>query len=453
MSDPSARQCASSSRRSFLKQSSATAATSVMAASIARRAYAADNNDIKVALIGCSGFGTAAAKHLLLSTQGPVTLHVMCDAFEDSLEQSLSYLQREAEHNNDITGKIDVPPERQFTGLDGYKKAIDSGADLVVLTTPPGFRPLQFEYAVKQGKHVFMANPLAVDAAGVRRVLAAAAEARQKNLKVGVGLQRRHQASYLETIKRLHDGAIGDITCMRVYWDGGGVKHRGRQSDMTEMQHQVLNWYYFNWLSGDHIVEQHVHNLDVANWVIGKHPIAAQGMGGRQVRTGSEYGQIYDHFAVEFIYDNDVRVISNCRQIKGCYNSVSEYAHGARGMSTISSGIIEPAGGPKWRFRNENPNPYQVQYEDLQRAIRNNLAYNEAEYAATSTMTGILGRMAAYSGKLMRWDIALSRGRNLAPGIDRYDWNTRPPVVPNAEGLYPIPMPGTYDPLEPETNS
>jgi predicted dehydrogenase len=440
-------QAPASSRRTFLKQSGATVAGSALAASIAGSAYAADANTIKVALIGCGGRGTGAAAQLLATTEGPVKITAMADAFQDRLDDSLTNLQRTVARQKDSMGAVEVADDHKFVGLDAYKKAIDSGVDMVILTTPPGFRPQQFEYAVKQGKHVFMEKPVATDATGIRRVLAAAEEAKTKNLKVGVGLQRHHQASYQETIKRLHDGAIGDITYMRVYWNGGGVWVRPRQPDMTEMQYQALNWYYFNWLCGDHIVEQHVHNLDVANWVIGKYPIAAQAMGGRQVRTSKEYGQIYDHFAVEFIYENDVRVISNCRHIKGCYNSVSEYAHGTKGMSTISGGIIEPAGGEKWRFRDKNPNPYQVEHDELQKAIRNNLEFNEAEYGAKSTMTGIFGRMAAYSGKMLRWDTALEKGIELAPGIDNYTWESQPPVLPDAEGFYPVPQPGEYNPI------
>ena len=443
---PDLSQAPASSRRTFLKQSGVTVAGSAMAASLASRAHAADANEIKVALIGCGGRGTGAASQLLATKEGPVKITAMADAFEDRLNDSLTNLKRTVARQKDSMGTIDVADDKKFVGLDAYKKAIDSGVDMVILTTPPGFRPQQFEYAVKQGKHVFMEKPVATDATGIRRVLAAAEEAKKKSLKVGVGLQRHHQASYIDTIKRIQDGAIGDITYMRVYWDGGGVWVRPRQEGMTEMQYQVHNWYYFNWLCGDHIVEQHVHNIDVANWVIGQYPIAAQAIGGRQVRTAKEYGQIYDHFAVEFIYPNDVRVISNCRHIKGCYNSVSEYAHGTKGMSTVSGGIIEPAGGKKWRFRDKNPNPYQVEHDVLQKAIRNNLEHNEADYGAKSTFTGIFGRMAAYSGKLLRWDTCLEKGLELAPGIDGYDWNTQPPVLPDAEGNYPVPQPGTYEP-------
>jgi len=435
------------SRRRFLKQSGATVAGSALAASIASRAHAADNNEVKVALIGCGGRGTGAATQLLSTQEGPVTLHAMADAFGDRLEDSYNNLERAASRSKKIVGKIDVPQERRFVGLDAFKKAIDSGVDMVILATPPGFRPLQFEYAVQQGKHVFMEKPVATDGTGIRRVLAAAEQAKKKNLKVGVGLQRHHQASYLDTVQRIHDGAIGDLTYMRVYWNGGGVWVRPRIEGMTEMQYQCLNWYYFNWLCGDHIVEQHVHNIDVANWIIGEPPIAAQAMGGRQVRTAKEYGQIYDHFAVEFIYKNDIRVISQARHIQGCYNSVSEHAHGTKGYANVSGAVIEPAGGERWRFRDKNPNPYQVEHDDLQRAIRNNLEFNEAFYGATSTMTGILGRMAAYSGKLMRYSTALEKGVELAPGIDDYTFESTAPVQPDADGFYPVPQPGSYNPI------
>ncbi|MBI1367068.1 MAG: twin-arginine translocation signal domain-containing protein [Planctomycetes bacterium] len=431
-----------SSRRSFIKQSTATVAGASLAASIASRAHAASTDEIKCALIGCGGRGTGAVTQFLSTTNGPIRLYAMADAYKDRLEDSLNNIQRGAKGYPE-TSKVDVPEERRFVGLDAYKKAIDCGVDMVILTTPPGFRPLQFEYAVKQGKNIFSEKPVATDAPGIRRFLAAVQEAKKKNLKVGIGLQRHHQASYIETIKRLQDGAIGDINFMRAYWDGGGVWVRPRQPGMTEMQYQVLNWYYFTWMCGDHIVEQHIHNIDVCNWLKGTHPIAAQGQGGRQVRTAKEYGQIFDHHSIEFTYADGSTMISQCRHIKDCYNSVSEHAHGSKGYCNISGAVIEPKEGEKWRFRGSNPNPYQVEHDDLQNAIRNNLDYNEGEYGAMSTMTAIYGRMASYSGKLIRWDDAFNSKLSLAPGIDDYTWDTAAPVQPDADGFYPVPMPGS----------
>ena len=219
-------------------------------------------------------------------------------------------------HSKADANKIDVPPERQFTGLDAYRKAIDSGVDVVLLAQPPGYRPQHFEYAIRAGKHVFMEKPVATDAAGIRRVLAAAEEAKKKNLKVGVGLQRRHQPSYKEAIQKIRDGAIGDLVALRCYWNGGPpAKSPYPHDGIAELEFQVRNWYFFTWLSGDHICEQHVHNIDVCNWIKDGHPIEAQGMGGRQVRTGKEFGNIFDHHAVEYTYADGTKMFSQCRQI------------------------------------------------------------------------------------------------------------------------------------------
>ncbi|MCD6049899.1 MAG: Gfo/Idh/MocA family oxidoreductase, partial [Verrucomicrobia bacterium] len=265
------------SRRGFLQTSSVALGGAMLGGlSIERSAHAAGSDELKIALIGCGGRGSGAADQAM-STGGKTKLVAMADAFEESLLNSLSGLRKQ--HPD----QVDVPPDRQFVGFDAYKKAI-ALADVVILATPPGFRPLHFEEAIRQGKHVFFEKPVAVDAPGVRKVLAAALEAKKKNLKVGVGLQRHHQIGYLETIKRLHDGAIGDIVSMRCYWNSNGVwePRITRDQAKNEMDYQVRNWYYYNWLSGDHINEQHIHNIDVINWVKKGYPVKAQGMGGRE---------------------------------------------------------------------------------------------------------------------------------------------------------------------------
>ncbi|HKI71326.1 MAG TPA: Gfo/Idh/MocA family oxidoreductase, partial [Verrucomicrobiae bacterium] len=295
---------APSTRRDFLKKTSTAVAGGALLGSLSveRGAHAAGSDTLRIALIGCGGRGSGAANQALNAGGNGVKLIAMADAFQDQLDQSLKNLKRE---HPDL---VEVPDDHKFVGLDAYKQAI-ALADLVILATPPGFRPIHFEEAVKQGKHVFMEKPVATDAPGVRRVLAAAEEAKKKNLKVGVGLQRRHQPNYLDTVKRLHDGAIGDIVAMRVYWNGTTpwVKPRaelekkyGRK--LTEMEYQMRNWYYFVWICGDHIVEQHIHNLDVANWVKNGYPVRAWGMGGVETRKGPDYGEIFDHHAVEFEY-------------------------------------------------------------------------------------------------------------------------------------------------------
>jgi predicted dehydrogenase len=300
---------------------------------------------------------------------------------------------------------------------------------------------MQFEYAAAQGKHVFMEKPVAVDAPGIRQVLAAAAVAKKKNLKVCVGFQRHHQGVYLETIKRLADGAIGPILYLRAYWNGTGYRVReAHDPGMSEMTYQLRNPYHYTWISGDHIVEQHCHNLDVCNWIKGTHPVSAQGQGGRQVRVGPSFGDIFDHHFVEFTYADGSQLFSQCRHITGCWNSVSEHAIGTKGRADVGMGLIE-AGGDAWRYRGEKTNPYQVEHDALFDAIRTNKPFNEAEYGAYSTMTGIMGRMAVYSGKAVTWDEAFNSKLALAP--KQYSFDATPPSLPGKDGLYPCAMPGT----------
>lgn len=414
-----------SNRREFLKTSSAVATTGAIASQLALSSslYAGGADEtIRVALIGCGGRGSGAAKQAL-STEGPVQLVAMADAFEDRLTGSLNNLKNQKE----IKDRIDVPQERRFVGFDAYKKILEmSELDLVILATPPGFRPIHFEAAVNAGKHVFMEKPVAVDAPGVRKVLQAAEKAKAQNLAVGVGLQRHHQNTYIETMKQIKDGAIGDITSMRAYWNGGGVWVRPRQPNQTEMEYQMRNWYYFNWLCGDHIVEQHIHNLDVINWLKDAYPVSAQGMGGREVRDGENFGEIFDHHAVEFEYADGSRMFSYCRHIRNCWNSVSEHCMGTKGSADISAArLFNPDGKLQWRYTGRKNNPYQTEHDDLFAAIRAGTAYNEAEYGALSTMTAIFGRMCTYSGQRITWDQALNSSVDLGP--KQYAWDAEPP--------------------------
>jgi len=411
------------SRRSFLRTSTAAivGGSLVGTLSLGRSAHAAGDDTIKVGLIGCGGRGTGAAAQAL-RTKGNVKLVAMGDAFPDRLAGSLQELKKEEE----LKDRIDVPEDRCFVGFDAYKNVLGAGVDLVILATPPGFRPIHVKAAVEAGKHVFMEKPVATDAPGVRSVLASAAAAKQKGLALAVGLQRHHQQSYIETIKRLKDGAIGDIIATRVYWNEAGVWVHPRKPGQTDMEYQMRNWYYFNWLCGDHIVEQHIHNLDVSNWLKGAYPVRASGMGGRQVRTGKDYGEIFDHHAVEFEYADGSRMFSQCRHIPNCWTSVTEHAHGTRGTSNLTSAIIEPTGGERWRYRGEKENPFQTEHDDLFANIRAGNIPNEGEYGALSTMTAILGRMATYSGKVIQWDEALASEINLQP--KEYAFNATAPV-------------------------
>jgi predicted dehydrogenase len=346
---------------------------------------------------------------------------------------------------------VDVAPDHEFLGFDGYKKAIAT-ADVVILATPPGFRPMMFEEAVRQGKHVFTEKPVCVDPAGYRKFMAAAQVAKEKNLKVGVGLQRHHQLGYIETLKRIWDGAIGDVVAMRCFWNGNTpwVKPRAdleRQASrkLTEMEYQLRNWYYFVWLCGDHICEQHIHNLDVINWLKKGPPVKARGMGGCETRKGLDYGEIFDHHSVEFFYEDGSICQSMCRHQLGCWNEVSEYAIGSKGRSELNRYVI--TGENKWKFGGGGKDPYQQEHDDLFNAIRNNKPYNEAEYGATSSMTAVLGRMATYSGKEIEWaDAVKSNLDTMVKGIDQVPFaealKLEPPTKPGADGLYQLPVPG-----------
>jgi len=426
----------SRSRRDFIKKSSILVAGGAVGSglSVARSAHAQGSDTIKIGLVGCGGRGTGAAIQAM-NTKGDTKLVAMADAFGDAIQRSLRGIK--GKHPE----KVDVPPERQFTGFDGYQKVLNENIDLVILTTPPGFRPIHLEAAVAAGKHVFMEKPVAVDAPGVRRVLAASEEAKQNNLALAVGLQRRHEKRYLETVQRIHDGALGDILVTRVYWNGGGVWVRGRKPQQTEMEYQMRNWYYFNWLCGDHIVEQHIHNLDVGNWLLNDHPQSAQGQGGREVRKDREHGEIFDHHIVEFTYENGAKMFSQCRHIRNCWNNVSEYVHGTKGSAKISGGPIRDGDGKDlWSYGSGGGNGHQEEHHDLFAALRRGELPNEGEYGATSTMTAIFGRMATYSGQSINWDDAINSDIDLSPAA--YSFDADPPVLPDSDGYYPVAVPG-----------
>jgi myo-inositol 2-dehydrogenase / D-chiro-inositol 1-dehydrogenase len=423
-------------RRSFLGSTSKLVAGGALlgALPVERFAHgAAADGLLKVALIGCGGRGSGAANQAL--NTGKCKLVAMADAFQDRMTGSLNSLRNaHADH-------VDVPASRMFTGFEGYKAATDE-ADVVVLGAPPGFRPLHYEYAVQKGKHIFMEKPVATDGPGIRKMLAAAEEAKKKNLKIVVGLQRRYEPGYLETIQRIRDGAIGEVVAMRCYWNDAGVWVNPRQPNQTEMEFQMRNWYYFVWLSGDHIVEQHVHNLDVCNWVKGAYPRRCQGMGGRQVRTAKEYGEIFDHHAVEFEYPDGTRMFSQCRHIRNCWSNVSEHAVGTTGTCEVGKPhVIRDLNGKiTWRFRAVNVDPYQKEHDVLFDAIVNNTPHDDSDYGIKSTLTGIRGRMATYGGQQVLWDDALESEINLFP--DKLAWDAMPKVLPDADGFYPVAVPG-----------
>ncbi|MEH6593314.1 MAG: Gfo/Idh/MocA family oxidoreductase [Halioglobus sp.] len=437
-------------RRQFVEKSTLLAGGAVLATSLAgcatsgapaaSVAYAGGSDTLKLAVVGCGGRGTGAATQALKADTG-IELVAVADAFDDRAEKCVRTLKK-------IYGdqRVKVTPETTFTGFQAFQQAIDL-ADVVILTTPPGFRPEHFEYAVAQNKHIFMEKPVATDAYGIRRVLAAARDAQEKKLNVVVGLQRRYQPSYLETYQRFQAGAVGEILSGQVYWNSGGVWVRPREAGQTEMEYQMRNWYYFNWLCGDHILEQHIHNIDVANWFIGDYPVSAQGMGGRQVRNGKDHGEIFDHHFVEFTYASGAVISSQCRHQPGCANMVEERFQTTAGSiytSGSNEGILTSRSqGQLYKHSGMfDPSPYQTEHDKLFASIRSGGVINNADYGARSTMTAIMGRMATYSGQRIEWDEALASKRRLMPESKDLRWDSKPPTLPDTEGNYPIPEPG-----------
>ena len=422
-------------RRDFVK-GSATVAGGVMLGALPFKSKANTAADkIKVALVGCGGRGTGAAVQAL-SVPQDVELVAMADAFSDRLESSYNNIVE----NIGDKQRVNVKDTNKFIGFDAYKEAIDL-ADVVILTTPPGFRPIHLEYAINANKHIFCEKPLATDAAGIRKVLELVAVSKQKKLNIVVGLNRRYDTIYRELIKRIHAGEIGQVTGAQAYWDGSGVWVFPRQPGWTEMEAQMRNWYYFNWLCGDHIVEQHIHNIDVINWAKEDYPVSCQGMGGREVRTGHEFGEIFDHHYVEYRYADGTIMNSQCRHIRGCFSRVGEEMIGTKGKADGRGTIYDLKGNVVWNHRNENdPGGYQQEHDELFDAIVNGGYVNDLENGAKSTMTAIMGRMATYSGVEIKWEDAINSDNILVP--DKFGWDVNPPVMPNPDGSYPIPIPG-----------
>lgn len=438
--DQTQKETAKKSRRDFVKNTALFTGASILLPNMQMNAMVNVFNDkkLKIALVGCGGRGTGAAVQAL-SADDNVELVAMADAFEDRLKSSLVNISKALGE----TKKVKVKDKHQFVGFDGAQKAMDL-ADVVILATPPGFRPQHFEYAVNNGKHVFMEKPVATDVPGIRKVLAAAKMAKDKKLNVVVGLQRHYQDSYLAAMEHLKKEAIGKIVSGQVYWNSGGVWVRERQPGQTELEYQMRNWYYFNWLCGDHILEQHIHNIDVANWFVGEYPVSAQGMGGRQVRTGKDNGEIFDHHFVEYTYPSGAVIASQCRHQPETMSRVSEFFQGTKGTVSTegdNATLKDWSGATIFEHRGkDDPNPYEVEHVKLFESIRNGGVIADAENGAKSTMTAIMGRMATYSGKVIKWDEAMKSNLDLAP--DDLTWDSPAPVQPNADGWYEIPTPG-----------
>ncbi|MBN1589381.1 MAG: Gfo/Idh/MocA family oxidoreductase [Pirellulales bacterium] len=434
----------SSSRRTFLKQTGGAIAGASLAGAMASRVHAAGDDTIKIALVGCGGRGTGAAANAL-ATQGPTKLVAMADVFDFRLTGSRDRLAKP------YGRQVDVPKDRQFLGMDAYRKAIDAvgPGGVVVLATPPAFRPLHVEYAVEKGCHVFMEKSFAVDAPGLRRVMAAGKQAESKNLKIGTGLMSRHCRPLIEAVQRIHDGAIGEIISAWAYRLTFPAELTPRREGTSELAHQIRNFNCFPWLSGSFFLDWLVHSLDVACWAKNAWPVSAQGQGGREVRNVPD--QMFDHYAVEYTFADGTRMMGECRQMANCFNLRSVPVHGTRGSAVLGEKFQKPAiyrgyqpsrDQLVWRFRGKASNCYQVEHDELFDAIRNDKPYNETERSAKACMTGLLGRMAAFSGQQITWDEAMASKVELAPGLDQMTMDSPPPVVPDANGQYPIATPG-----------
>ena len=450
MSRPDKSVRTTASRRDFLKLSGGALAGTAMFGEIAARSYAAEDNTIKIALIGCGGRGTGAAANAL-ATKGPTKLWAVADFFAARTESALHNL------GGQFAKQLDAPNERRFAGLDAYKKAIDSldPGSVVLLATPPAFRPIHLEYAVSKGMHVFMEKSFAVDAPGIRRVLRVGQEATKKGLKIAGGLRCRHERAMEEAVGKIHDGAIGRVIAMYAYRVHGPVAQIGLKGPReTELGHQIANYSNFTWLNGSFLLDWLIHNIDNCCWIKQSWPVFAQGQGGRQVRRASD--QLFDHYSVEYTFADGTRMMAEGRHMDDTWNFFGVVAHGSVGSAVLGEGEWQPllyrgyqqtaanliwkGKAPTWRGHD---NPYQVEHDLLFDAIRNDKPYNETDWSAKSAMAGIMGRMAAESGKGVAWDEALASNLELAPGLEHYTMDSNPPVMPDAQGRYPVAMPGT----------
>lgn len=411
-------------RRHFLKTSGLLLAGSTLCnptVSAAPAVHVAGDDLLQVGLIGCGGRGTGAATQALQADKN-VKLTAMGDMFQPRLDSSLRSLKQQKE----IAAKVDVPDDRQFFGFDAYQQVLSSGVDVVLLATPPHFRPMHLKAAIEAGKHVFAEKPVAVDAPGIHSVLESCAEAKRKDLSVVSGLCLRYDQGFQETVQRLHEGQAGDIHTVMANDYRGSIWVKPRQPDWTEMHWQMHNWYYFTWLSGDFNVEQHVHYLDIAAWILQGYPVKAIGMGGRQVRTDEIYGNIYDHHSVVYEYENGSRIVSNCRQQPGCKNEMGVVAQGSKGQAKLSHKETSIYGASPWSFEGPAKNCYQVEHDKLFAGIRNGQPINNGQYMAQSTLLAIMGRMATYTGQEVTWQQAWNSKEDLSPS--QYAWGDAPKI-------------------------
>ena len=434
------------SRRRFLSTSGRIATATALAGLSIPAVHAAEDNTIRLALVGCGGRGTGAVVDAWSTTAGPVKLYAMADVFANRVQSSLKNLLARGQQH------VDCPPERQFVGFDAYRKAIDClrPGDVVILTTSSVFRPLHFEYAVAKAMNVFMEKSFAVDAPGTRRLLKAAEESQRKNLKVGVGFMWRHSKARQEVIKRIHDGAIGEVHTLRIYRVHGPVHCPRLPPGENELAFQLRHPVCFNWVTGGFFLDWHCHNVDIACWVKNAWPVTAQGMGGR---CYPEAGNLFDHYTVEYTFADGTKLFAFSRHMNNCWNLYADYAHGSKGSAVIMSslGTADPRlyksqnmvdADMIWRFGPNEPNPYVVEWQVLLDAIRQDKPHNEARRAAEANMATIMGRMATHSGQMITWEQAWKSQFEYVKDIDNMTFDTPPPIRAAADGTYSAPQPG-----------
>jgi len=431
-------------RRQFIASSTKAAAVATIAASLPRPGYAAEDNTVKIVLVGCGGRGTGAAAQAL-STEGPTKLWAMADVFDTRLQSSLDILKKQK------PDQVDVPPERQFVGLDAFKKAMDTvdKGCVVLLATPPAFRPIHVEYAVSKSLHIFMEKSFGVDAPGIRRILKCGVEAQKKNLKIATGLRCRHDSAIEEAVQNIHDGMIGEVRTVWAYRMHGPVGLRPRESSWNELAYQIANFAGFTWLNGSFFVDWLIHNIDNCFWIKNALPVSVQGMGGRQVRQDPD--QLFDHYSAEYLFSDGTRMVAEGRHSEGCWDNFGVQVEGSTGSAVLGEGVQTPhlfkgfnptSKNRIWSFTGNTKDAYQVEHDLFFDAIRTDKPYNETEAGAKSNLAAIMGRMACESGQRITWDDAMSSNLELAPGLEGLTVESNPPVLPDANGRYPIAKPG-----------
>jgi len=440
------------SRREFLKNAGRLAATSALVGGVVPRIYAAENNTIKVALIGCGGRGTGAASNALSVKNGPIQLVAMADVFEDRVARSYKALRKRPAE------QVDVPEDRRFVGFDGYRKAMDclDAGDVAIFATPPAFRWVHFTYAIAKGLNVFMEKPITVDGPTTRKFLKLAEQSVNKNLKVGVGLMSRHSRALEELAKRVHDGEIGDIILQRGYRMGGRASTcRPAPAGTSELLYQVRRFHSFLWASGGMYSDYYIHIIDHLGWMKNAWPVKAQALGGRHYR-GDAVDQNFDAYAVEYTYADGTTFMFDGRAMTGCQGIYCSYLHGTKGMaiasksgdcglpSSIYKGQAPNRSDMLWEstISRDERNPYQNEWNDLVDAIRNNKPYNEAKRGAEASLVSSMGRMAAHTGQVITYDDILNCNHEMAPGLDRLTMDSPAPLRSDSEGKYPVPQPG-----------